>query len=303
MIVSASYRTDIPAFYGDWFLARLRAGHCTVANPYGGKPYTVSLNGPDVDGFVFWTRNLASFSPISAELRRLEHGFVVQMTITGYPKPLEAAGQPPERAISQLRALAEAFGPRVAVWRYDPILFTPLTPPDWHSANFAGLAGALAGATDEVVVSLADDYRKSRRNLALAGIEAEAPPADLAGFLADLAATAAKHGMRLTACTEPGLDLPPARCIDAERLSQVCGLMGARRPIKARQRGNRPGCLCAESRDIGAYDSCAQGCAYCYAVRDRDLAKKRLAAHRPGAEMLIPPMASRPPTATRTGAR
>lgn len=60
------------------------------------------------------------------------------------------------------------------------------------------------------------------------------------------------------------------------------------RPIRARQKGNRPGCLCAESRDIGAYDSCAQGCAYCYAVQDRDLAKRRLAAHRPDDPLLIP---------------
>lgn len=283
MIVSASYRTDIPAFYADWFLARLQEGFCSVASPYGGKAYTVSLNAPDVDGFVFWTRNLASFAPISAEMERRGHGFVVQMTITGYPKALESAGQPSERAVSQLRALAEAFGPRVAVWRYDPILFTPLTPPDWHRQAFAGLARALEGATDEVVVSLADDYRKSRRNLARAGLAMDPPPTDLAGFLGELTAIAGRHGMRLTACTEPGLDLPPARCIDAQRLSDVIG-----RPIKARQRGNRPGCLCAESRDIGAYDSCAQCCAYCYAVRDRDLAKRRLAAHRVDAAMLIP---------------
>jgi len=288
VIVSASYRTDIPAFYADWFLARLRAGACTVASPYGGKAYTVSLNAPEVDGFVFWTRNLASFAPISAEMRRLGHGFVVQMTITGYPKPLEAAGQPPERAVSQLRALAEAFGPRVAVWRYDPILFSSLTPPDWHRSTFARLARALAGATDEVVVSLADDYRKSRRNLARAGVAMDRPPGDLTEFLGDLAAIAKENGMLLTSCTEPGLDLPPARCIDARRLSDVAGLMGAQGPIKARQKGNRPGCLCAESRDIGAYDSCAQGCAYCYAVRDRELAKRRLAAHRPDAPMLIP---------------
>lgn len=283
MIVSASYRTDIPAFYADWFLARLQAGHCQVASPYGGKAFTMSLNARDVDGFVFWTRNLASFSPISTELRRQNRGFVVQMSILGYPKPLEAAGQPLERAVAQFRTLAEAFGPRVAVWRYDPILFTTLTPPAWHLDRFATLAQALEGATDEVVISLADDYRKSRRNLGRAGIQLLAPPDDLAGFMADLAEIAARHGMRMTACTEPGLDLPAARCIDAERLSAVCG-----RPIAARQKGNRPGCLCAESRDIGAYDSCAQGCAYCYAVRDRDLAKRRMAAHRAEDAMLIP---------------
>ena len=77
MIVSASYRTDIPAFYADWFLARLRDGTCTVASPYGGKAYTVSLRPPQADGFVFWTRNLAAFPRISAELARMGLGFVV----------------------------------------------------------------------------------------------------------------------------------------------------------------------------------------------------------------------------------
>lgn len=283
MIVSASYRTDIPAFYGPWLLRRLEAGFCQVRNPYGGKPLRQSLLPQDIDGIVFWTRNLGRFGPIADDLRRRGIPFILQMTVTGYPKPLEAAVEPTDRAVAQFRHLAEAWGPRAAVWRYDPILFTDLTPPDWHRRQFADLARAMEGATDEVVVSLADDYRKSRRNLATQGIEAQAPPADLAGFLAELHAIAARHGMRLTACTEPGLGVEPARCIDALRLSAVAG-----RPIRARTRGNRPGCLCAESRDIGAYDSCAQGCAYCYAVADRDRAKRRLAAHDPADPFLMP---------------
>jgi len=284
MIVSASYRTDIPAFYADWLLQRLDQGYCLVGNPYGGPPSRVSLAPEDVDGFVFWTRNLGRFAPVAAALRARGTPFVVQMTITGYPKPLEAAVQPWERAVAQLRTLAAEYGVRAGVWRYDPIVFTPLmTPPDWHRERFAALADAVAGAVDEVVISLADDYRKSRRNLAALGLAADPPPADLEGFVGDLADIAARRGLRLTACTEPGLKAPPARCIDAARLGDLAG-----RAVRARQRGNRPGCLCAESRDIGAYDSCVQGCAYCYAVADRDLAARRLGAHRPDAERLIP---------------
>jgi hypothetical protein len=287
VIVSASYRTDIPAYYGRWFLARLRAGFCRVANPYGGKPARVSLRPEDVDGFVFWTRNCGPFLPVLKELKSRGMPVVVQFTITGYPRALEAAVQRADRAVAQLRALARRFGPRVAVWRYDPILFTSLTPPEWHARNFARLARALAGATDEAVISLADDYRKTRRNLAAAarthGFAPLPPPDDLGAFLRELGAAAAGHGMRLTACTEPGLGVEPARCIDAGRLSDIAG-----REIAARVRGNRPGCLCHESRDIGAYDGCAQGCAYCYAVADRAAAKRNLAAHDPLGEFLIP---------------
>jgi hypothetical protein len=288
MIVSASYRTDIPAYYGRWFQNRLAAGFCRVRNSYGGKPMTLSLRPEDVAGYVFWTRNPGPFAPCLAELGRQGAPFVVQMTITGYPRALEEAVQPAARAVAQFRALAAVYGPRAAVWRYDPILFTSLTPPAWHLDQVARLAEALAGATDEVVVSLADDYRKTRRNLDRAahggGFARTAPPQELAGFLGELAGIAGKHGMRMTACTEPGLDLPAARCIDADRLSAVAG-----RPLAARRRGNRPGCLCDESRDIGAYESCAQGCAYCYAVADRAHAKRNLAAHRPDGDFLLGP--------------
>jgi hypothetical protein len=288
MIVSASYRTDIPAYYGRWFLARLKAGFCRVANPYGGNPATVSLKPEDVDGFVFWTRNPGPFASALREVHRLGMPFTVQFTITGYPRALEAAVQAPLRAVAQLKAIARRYGTRVAVWRYDPILFTSPTPPDWHLRNFAALARALEGATDEVVISLADDYRKTRRNLAAAaarhGFERLPPPKNLSAFLKTLEDTAARHGMKLTACTEPGLDVAPARCIDARRLSAIAG-----KDIKARLRGNRPGCLCFESRDIGAYDSCAQGCAYCYAVADRARAKAALSAHDPKGEFLIAP--------------
>jgi hypothetical protein len=92
--------------------------------------------------------------------------------------------------------------------------------------------------------------------------------------------------MRLTLCTQPALatkGIGPARCVDAERLSDVAG-----RPIAAREKGNRPGCLCAESRDIGDYDSCTHGCVYCYAVASRSAAQRRRRAHDPAGEMLIP---------------
>jgi hypothetical protein len=288
MIVSASYRTDIPAYYAKWFQARLAAGYCQVRNPYGGRPLNLSLRPRDVDGYVFWTRNPGPFEPVLAGLRQGGRPFVVQMTITGYPRALEEAVQPDGRAVAQFRNLAKAYGRRAAVWRYDPILFTSLTPPAWHRGQVARLARALSGATDEVVVSLADDYRKTRRNLALAarahGFSVMPPPDDLASFLGDLAAIAAGENILMTACTEPGLEVPAARCIDVQRLSDVAG-----RPLRARRRGNRPGCLCDESRDIGAYDTCAQGCAYCYAVADRERAKRNLAAHRPDDEFLLGP--------------
>ena len=291
MIISASYKTDIPAFYGPWFLRRLAAGQCRMINPWNGKHSTIPLDPASIDGIVFWTRNIA---PLSAHLDTVAaHApFMVQYTITGYPRALETSTVPAARAVADMRALRQRFGVRAAVWRYDPILFTSLTGADWHRRNFSRLAKALAGATDEVVISFAQIYRKTGRNLDAAARrhgftwrDPEGPEKrDLAAALAE---RAAEHGMALRLCAQadflvPGASL--ARCIDATRLSDLAG-----RAIAAPVKGNRPDCLCHAARDIGGYDSCPQGCVYCYAVQDRDRAKRHQRAHDPAGDVLAAP--------------
>ncbi len=278
MIVSASYRTDIPAFHAAWLLARIQAGFAEVRNPYGGAPYRVSLAAGNAAAFVLWTRNM---KPLLPDLRAVADRapFMVQFTITGYPRALEPHVIDAEAAVAQVAQLRAHWGPRAVVWRYDPILASSLTPPEVHRAGFAKLAAALKGQVDEVVISFADLYRKSARNLAAAARQhgftwRDPEPQEKRALLTELTTIAAEHAMRLTLCTEPQLasgDTRPARCIDAERLSDIAG-----RPILARQKGNRDGCLCAESRDIGAYDTCAQGCVYCYAVESHARAAKRI---------------------------
>lgn len=294
VIISASYKTDIPAFYGEWFLGRLRAGHCRMTNPWGGQVYRVALDRDAVEGFVFWTRNAAPFMAGLAEVRRLGYPFVLQVTLTGYPRALERSAPEPERVVEQMRRLAGEYGPRAVVWRYDPILVSTLTPPDFHLANFARLSRALEGASDEVVVSFAHIYRKTRRNLSDAARRhgfAWADPDDDAkrSLVARLAEAAGAAGMNLTVCAQAAYTAPPARparCIDAARLSDV-----AARPIRAAVRGNRPDCLCHASRDIGAYDTCPLGCVYCYAVQSHRAARRGHRHHDPSDDMLRPPAA------------
>lgn len=280
MIISASYRSDIPAFHGDWFLAALAAGEVAVTNPYNQRPFTIDLRPEAVDGYVFWTRNARPFPRALAAVSAQGKPFVVQYTIIGYPRAIDANVIDPSLAVANARAIAERYGPRVVVWRYDPILLTPETGPDWHRATFARLAGAMAGVTDEVVVSFAQLYAKSARNLAKADIAWRRPGMDeQIALVAGLGEIAAQRGMSLSLCTQPDLSaasgIPGARCIDPARLSDIAG-----RPIPAARKGNRPGCLCAESRDIGAYDSCVHGCRYCYAVGDHEAVQRRMRLER-----------------------
>ncbi len=290
MIVSASYRTDIPAFYARWFQERLAAGEAWVSNPYGGRPARISLARGQVDGWVFWTRNPLPFAEALEAVAARGEPFVVQMTVLGYPRALDVAVIPPDRALTAMAALRHRHGPHAVVWRHDPIVFSSLTPPAWHRETFARHARALRGVVDEVVVSVMQVYAKSRRALdrqaARHGFVWRDPPDDeKRALLADLAAIAAEERLRFSLCGQAdlGRDLPgvsAAACVDAARLSAIAG-----RLIAARPRPHRP-CGCAESRDIGAYDTCPQGCAYCYAVRSHDGAKRRHVEHDPAGAFL-----------------
>ncbi|RME63080.1 MAG: DUF1848 domain-containing protein [Caldilineae bacterium] len=292
MIISASYKTDIPAFYGEWFMNRLRAGFCKMVNPYNQQVIRVDLTRPAVDGIVFWTKNAGPFIHHFDTVADMGYPFVVQYTINAYPRSLEFSVVDAHKSVEHMHTLCKRFGPRVAVWRYDTILFTSLTPMAFHRRNFARLAQALEGATDEVIISFAQIYRKTRRNLDWAarkfGFQWE-DPADpvkyeLAGELAEIAR---QHGMRISMCAQraylaPGVE--EAHCIDAQRLAEVAG-----KPIAAPIKGNRPECMCYQSRDIGEYDTCPHGCVYCYAVRDRRLAQRRYRLHDPEGAFLFPP--------------
>jgi hypothetical protein len=279
LIISASCRTDIPAFYSEWFFRRLEAGHCTVRNPYSGQSYRVDLRKKQVDGFVFWTRNFGPMLRRLDELASFGRPFVVQYTVTGYPRAIEAAVIEPQRAIEQIGALAARVHAACPVWRYDPILITSLTPSEYHLENFRDLAARLQGSTDEVVVSFAQMYAKTRRNL-------DAAAERKLVLAAELTQIAKQFGLQLTVCTQPEFVCAgalEARCVDARRLERIGGF-----PIAAAQRGTRPGCACHESRDIGDYDTCPHGCIYCYAVRHRRVALARYRTHDPAAESLLP---------------
>lgn len=289
MIISASYRTDIPAFYGEWFINRLNTGYCQVENPYSGAPYLVSLKREDVDGFVFWTKNAGPFMERLVQVHAQGYPFIVQYSINAYPRELEFSVVEAKRSVEHMHILAGKYGPRVPVWRYDPIVLTSLTPVDFHITNFRRLAQALEGVTDEVVISFAQIYQKTRRNMTWAahefGFDWHDPDDETKRALAvELAFIASEHGMQLSVCSQKAYvpaDGTEAHCIDVKRLSDVAG-----REIRARLKGNRPECGCFISRDIGGYDTCPHGCVYCYAVQNRALAQTRYHEHDPAGEFL-----------------
>lgn len=306
MIISASYKTDIPTFYGDWFLQRLKEGCCGVSEPYTSRVRRVSLRPGDVDGIVFWTKNVGPFVPALEQVRGMGFPFVVHHTINGYPREFEHRVVDAERSCQLLRGLSGRYGQRSVVWRYDTIIVSTLTDAEWHRANFSRLACALRGVTDEVVVSFLQLYKKTVRGLDAAAEQGgfrwwDPSDEEKKALCTALAAVAADNGMRLTICGQPQLlqdGVGEARCIDAVRLSDVAG-----RPVVAQLGGSRKKCGCYQATDIGAYNTCPHGCVYCYAVSSEARARELHRRHDPNSPYLDPtitdPLPEEDPDASR----
>ncbi|CAA7602174.1 Domain of unknown function (DUF1848) [Acididesulfobacillus acetoxydans] len=292
MIISASRRTDLPAFFSPWFMGRLRAGCCTVTNPFNSKQVSrVSLLPEDVDVIVFWTRDPRPLLTHLPEIERRGFRYYFQFTITGYGPIFEPLAPSAEVAVASFRKLARIVGPERVIWRYDPIVLSNVTDAAYHVRNFARLTEQLAPATRRVVLSIVDAYRQTPcrfKDLARRGIEVRTrvPAEELGMTLGELAGIAREAGLEVTSCAEGSDWLPygvrPGACIDGEYIRRVFGLNLS----WPKDKGQRPGCSCVRSKDIGAYGTCRHGCIYCYAGSLAD-GRRNLTRHCPEAPGLL----------------
>lgn len=286
MIISASRRTDIPAYFSDWFFNRLSAGFVLVRNPMNPRQISrVALTPDVVDGFVFWTKNPA---PMLDRLSLLQdYPFYFQLTLTAYGRDVEA-GLPGkgEALVPTFVRLAEAIGPERVIWRYDPIFLSETYTADYHLRWFGQLARRLSPCTRRCTISFIDFYRGTERQMAdlnLLPFPAQAQ-AELARRLAEIAHG---YGLAIDTCAE-AMDLSAygighAHCIDGALLSRLGGVPLAVSPDK----NQRPACGCAESIDIGAYNTCRNGCRYCYANYIPSTITANAARHDPHSPLLI----------------
>ena len=275
MILSASVNADVPAHYGAWFQRRLEAGFLRVAGADPWKQRKIALDRGHIDGIVFWTRDVTPFLPVLDALHRRGTGFVVHYALTA-----DAGAHYAAAAIAAMRELARRFGPRVVVWRYDPLIADERKPADAHVESFAALASALAGVVDEVIVAFARPSQRSRRGEAQAQSN---EPVARRELVRRLASVARERTMRLSVCADAEALAPgssPARCIDARRLADIAG-----RPIEAPTAGFMRDCLCARAIDIGDHGGSAPEC-FCGAHARRS---PRL-RHEPDGEFLFEPV-------------
>lgn len=264
VILSASRRTDIPNYYSDWFLNRIKEGWLYVRNPFNPRQISKIALSPDVvDCIVFWTKNP---EPMLARLGELsDYAYYFQFTLTGFGRDMEPFVPHKKREMIPIfQKLSDQIGSERVIWRYDPIIFTDRYSPAYHLRAFEQIASALRGRTFRCVISFVDLYRKNKREMdALRAYFL--PEADLTAFAGELSSIAGSNGMTVATCAEE-LDLSSVgiehnSCIDIALIEKITGC----RLRASRDRNQREVCGCMESIEIGAYNTCRNGCRYCYA--------------------------------------
>lgn len=264
MIISASRRTDIPNYYSEWFYNRIKEGFVYVRNPMNLLQVSrISLSPDVVDCIVFWTKNPEPMMDRLSELSAYD--FYFQFTLTGYGKDMES-GVPhkKEQMIPVFQRLSEKIGSKRVIWRYDPILFTGKYTPEYHLKAFEQIAGALSGYTEHCAVSFVDTYAKNKKNMET--LQAyELSDEELRKFAKCLAEIARGNGMTVGSCAE-AIDLSDCgiqhnSCIDKNLIEEMTGCS----LNVSKDKNQRAECGCVESIDIGTYNTCKNGCKYCYA--------------------------------------
>ncbi len=282
MIISASRRTDIPAFYSEWFYNRLSAGEVLIKNPFNRKQVSrVTINKESVDCFVFWTKNPKN---MMGGLELLEgYKYYFQFTLTSY-------GQEVERNVVSKNELIKTFielsKTTKVIWRYDPILLNEYYTKEYHYKWFESMASKLSGYTDRCVISFVDDYKEVKKNkneLLLQRITAE----DMVQIASNLSQIANKYGMEVYSCAEKidlsAVGVKQGQCIDPILVSDLTG-----KDFRSLKKDKmREGCQCVKSVDIGEYNSCLHGCAYCYANYNSPVIQKNHMLHNPKSKILI----------------
>jgi DNA repair photolyase len=286
VIISASRRTDIPSYYSDWLFNRLREKYVMVRNPMNvhqiGK---INLSYDVVDGIVFWTKNPIPMMDRLSEIEKYNYYF--QFTVNPYGKDVEP--NVPSKAdviIPAFQKLSKRIGKDRVIWRYDPILLNSTYTIEYHINSFRSMAEKLSDYTEKCTVSFIDLYKNTMRNIQPLRIQVETREQQIE-ILDKFLKIARSYGIYIDTCAEAldqiQIKILRAHCIDKERFERL----GRYKLSIGKDKNQRVECGCIESIDIGAYNTCKNGCLYCYANYSSSSVKNNFEQHDPTSPLLF----------------
>lgn len=284
MLLNISGRTDIVNYYSDWLFKRFEEGYVLSRNslfPNSVKRY--ELTPEKIDCLIFGSKN---YTPVLDRIHEITEKFhtYFNYTITAYGRDIEPGVPDIDTSITTLLTLSKIVGARRIAWRYDPVLLTKDYTVARHLETFEYIAGRLTGHIDRCIFSFVEMYKKHETNLP------ELIPVtdgDMDAIACGLGAIAAKHGIPLQTCgpeeNYARYGIETSGCVTLDILGRANDLQF--RNLK--HKGFRKGCHCIESRDIGALNSCLNGCKYCYANKNAQLPRENYMMHDPDSPLLI----------------
>ena len=283
MIINTGSRTDIPAFYSDWFLNRIKEGYVLVRNPYYPKQvYKYQLTPDVVDIIAFTSKNPTPMVSRLDELKQFR--LFWHITVTPYGKDIEPNVIDKQEVLHSVIELSKALGKKCVTLRYDPIFITDKYSIAYHLHAFEEIAKKLDGYVESVVISFIDLYEKTKKNFP--EVE-EVRFSDQIKICREMKKIADKHHMVIRTCLESealkevGMDVKG--CMTKEILEDAFQLQLNTSSIKPA----REGCSCLLQGDIGEYNTCMHLCKYCYANYDKSIVIENHKKHHPDSPMLI----------------
>lgn len=284
MIINTGGRTDTVQYYTPWLLKRFEEGFVLSRNPlFPNKVTRYELTADTVDCLVFCSKN---YEPILPHLAKITENFYTYFyyTITAYGKDIEPGVPVIDEGIDILKKLSHIVGAQRLAWRYDPILLTHEYTVRRHLDTFERMASRLSGRIDRCIFSFVEMYKKLQINMPELIPLTEKDKDDLA---AGLGAIASRYKIPIQTCGTNGdytrYGITPSGCMTLDMIGRSNGIQF--RNLK--HKGLRQGCHCIESRDIGAYDTCLNGCKYCYANTNPQKARENYKFHEPESPLLL----------------
>ncbi|MBP2133847.1 DNA repair photolyase [Methanomicrobium sp. W14] len=280
VIFSAGRATDIPAFYPDWIIERLKEGYLIKVNPFNGKPYRVSFENTRF--IVFWTKNPGPILKNLSYFDKTNIGYYFQYTLNDYDREGYEKNVPSlDKRVKTFKKLSEISGSDRVVWRFDPLILSDTITIDTLLERTEYIGDEIFGYTHRMVFSFIDMYRSVELNLKKQGIAGvrEFEESEMEEFSEKLSALNRRWNYSISACAEKKdlskYGIKRSRCIDPELIDRICHTPEMHDYLmknSGKDRGQRPMCGCIPSVDAGQYNTCVHLCSYCYANRNPLLA-------------------------------
>ena len=281
MILFASGRTDIPAFYSNWFINRVKAGFVDVRNPFNQKLVS-RIYFSDVDLIMFCSKNPL---PMINKLDILKVPVLFHVTITPYGKDVEPNIPDKRLIIDGVKKLSLVLSIDNVVVRYDPIFLSDKYNVDYHIRAFDKLCKNLNGYVNKIIVSFMDEYKNVRSNKNILKYRAFTRE-DYKKIGEAFSKSAHDNGMSVQTCFEDE-DLTQYGFVKGECLSHELAYILTGKKFKSSNVRKEKKCECVQMVDIGDYNSCMHMCKYCYANYDEKAVSSNFERHDDNSSLLI----------------